>query len=124
MSATKLNEARALTERWAHHVDGIDADSGRARITERRVLVHVIRDHVGVLLTNEAGKPGVMRERGYRPAVMWAAADLGVRLKMCRAEEFARRVCEFLGVEQLDDAADLYADEARRAAKLGLTRRA
>jgi hypothetical protein len=54
---TNIDEVRELVERWAHHVDGIDADSGARKITERRVVRFVIRDEVGVLLTNEAGHP-------------------------------------------------------------------
>lgn len=119
-----IDETRALVERWAHHVDAIDADSGARKITERRVLRFVIRDEVGVLLTNEAGKPDAMRSRGYRPAIMWAAADLAVRRRRKRADEFAARVCAFAGLDSLGDGEEQFANEAARAARVGLTRRA
>jgi hypothetical protein len=121
---TTLEETRVLVERWAHHVDAIDADSGAPKITERRVLRFVIRNELGVLLGNEAGKAAVMRKRGYRPAVMWAAADLAVRMRLRGADEWTRRVCEFAGLRALREGDQRFAEEAARAARAGLRRRA
>jgi hypothetical protein len=118
-----LEETRVLVERWAHHVDAIDADGGAPKISERRVLRFVIRDEIGVLLSNEAGMPATMRERRYRPAVMWAAADLSVRMRMRRADELAARVCEFAGLSRLTEGEDRLAHEAAEAATQGLKRR-
>jgi hypothetical protein len=118
-----LEDTRVLVERWAHHVDAIDADSGARKISERRVLRFVIRNEIGVLLSKEAGKPAVMRERRYRPAVMWAAADLAVRMRLRRADELAARVCEFAGLSLLAEGEDRFADEAAEAAARGLKRR-
>ena len=118
-----LEETRALIERWAHHVDAIDADSGAPRITDRRVLRFVIRDEIGVVLSNEAGKPAVMRERRYRPAVMWAAADLAVRMRLRRADELAARVCDFAGLTRLEQGEERFAEAAAEAATAGLSRR-
>jgi hypothetical protein len=55
---------------------------------------------------------------------MWAAADLAVRRRRKRADEFAARVCQFAGLDDLDEGAAQFAEDAARAARVGLTRRA
>ena len=115
-------EMRGAIKKWADHIDGIDADSGHGSITERRVLAFVIRDNVGVLLKNKAGRPAEMRARRYRPEVMWAAADLAVRSQMRRADEFARRVCEFVNISRLEEGEKRYLESAYGAALRGIKR--
>ena len=104
---------RSLIERWAHTLDALDMDAGVPhRITDQRLLVFVIRNNIGVILAGEAGRPSAMAGRRYRPELVWAAADLGMRHKLRGADEFARVACDYLGLESLEDGEEPYLDRA------------
>ncbi len=114
---------RRLIERWARHLDAIDADAGRRRLSERRVLVLVVRDRLREALTDEQGAPGVMVERGCQAEVLWAAADLAVRRGARDADAYARAMCDALDLEDVAAGEDRFLEAAAKRAERGLRRR-
>lgn len=79
----------ARIKAWADRLDTADADAGRRDITARRLLVHVIRDHVNVINTYIRTADD-MRARNYRPEVVWAAAALADAYAFNHAPVFVR----------------------------------
>ena len=116
------DEKRREIDMWAHDIDALDKDSGHLRISDQRLLAFVIRDQVGVILTNAASKPEQMAARRYRPAIVWAAADRALRMKTRRADDLAVRACAFLGLDRIEEDELAFLDEAYRLAKRGQRR--
>jgi Zn-dependent peptidase ImmA (M78 family) len=114
---------RRLIERWARHLDAIDADARRRRVSERRVLVLVVRDRLRELLADAEGAPRAMVERGCHAEVLWAAADFAVRRGARDADEYARAVCDVLGLEDVAAGEGRFLDAAAKRAERGLRRR-
>jgi hypothetical protein len=112
MQREDLAEIRA----WADQLGTADADSGRRDITERRLLVHVIRDHVNVINTY-IRTPAEMRSRSYRPEIVWAAAALADAYSFKHAERFVGTALAYCEVSSLEEGRAKYLDAASGVAR-------
>jgi hypothetical protein len=110
-----LDNDLAPIKAWADRLDAADADAGRRDITERRLLVHVIRDHVNVINTYIRTADD-MRTRGYRPEVVWAAAALADAYSFKHAAVFVRTALSYLGMGTIDEGRARFLDGANRLA--------
>ncbi len=108
-SAPSNGDLAALATRLAT----LDADGSEPRITDLRLLVHVA---AGRLKANWHYLKGgtEIRRRGFRPALVWAAAHLAVeRGDITPRHSLVRTALERCELSSLDDGYAKYSDEAR-----------
>jgi Zn-dependent peptidase ImmA (M78 family) len=112
-----------MIDRWARHLDAIDADARRRRVSDRRVLVLVARNELEAALADQDARPEALLARGCRPEVLWAAASLSLRRGARGADAYARTVCEALGLDDVAAGEPRFLEAAARLAERGVKRR-
>lgn len=112
-----------LIDRWARHLKAIDADANRRRISDRRLLVLIVRDELSDVLADEDARPEAMLARSCRPEILWAAADLALQRRVRGAEQYASLVGAALGVDDVPAGEARFLDAGVRCAERGLHRR-
>lgn len=112
-----------VIDRWARHLDAIDADASRRELTGRRLLVLVARDELNGALADESARPEAMLARGCRAEVLWAAAGLALRCGARGADAYARATCAALAIDNVPGGEDRFLDAAARCAEGDLRRR-
>lgn len=122
-SAIDRDQRHRLLDRWARHLDRIDADARRRHVSDRRLLVHVTRDELAAVLEDPDARPDAILARGGRPETLWAAAIVAERRGARDAPRLAAATVAALHLERLTDGEDAYLAAAARCAERGIKRR-
>lgn len=122
-SAIDRDQRYRLLDRWARHLDRIDADARRRRVSDRRVLVHAARDDLATIVHDPDAHPEALLARGGRPETLWAAAIVAGRRGVHDAPRLAAATAAALDLERLADGEDAYLAAAARCAERGIKRR-
>jgi hypothetical protein len=112
-----------LLDRWARHLDRIDADAGRRRVSDRRILVHAARDDLTTVLQDPEARPNAILDRGGRAETLWAAAVVAGRREARDAPRLQSATASALDLERLEDGEDTHLAAAARCAERGIKRR-
>jgi hypothetical protein len=110
-------------DRWARQLDEDDADAGRQRMTACRLLVLAWRGQLDRVLADDDAMPEAMLARRCNAAVLWAAADLGVRRGANGAGGYAVAAAAALGVEDIEVGESVHLDTVAVRAGRAMHRR-
>jgi IrrE N-terminal-like domain len=112
-----------LLDRWARHLDRIDADVHRRRVSDRRVLVYAARNDLATVLNDPNASPEAILDRGGKPETLWAGAVVAARRGARGAAHLEAATASAVGLRRLSDGEDTYLAAAARCAERGIKRR-